>query len=162
MVRAILEDRKAQTRQALNRNKLYNGFAFDDPRIARACPYGQPGDRLWVRETFYVNAAGEIIYRADFEPGSFAHDSKGWRPSIFMPRTHSRIDLEVMSVKVEQVQTITPRDAGEEGIIGYMDGSTGVRVVGRFAVLWDSINAKRGYGWAENPYVWAITFKRRV
>jgi hypothetical protein len=91
---------------------------------------------------------------------------KKWRPSIFMPRWASRITLEIVSVKVERVQEISKEDAIAEGVEAVMvDGhkyglQTGNDYKWAFNQLWDSINAKRGYGWDVNPWVWAVTFKR--
>ena len=158
MVRAILEGRKTQTRRALNRNKLYNGFAFDDPRIARACPYGQPGDRLWVRETWHLWGPPEhqiLAYRADYEDP----DSYTWRPSIFMPRGYSRLMLEVVGARVERVQDISETDAIAEGMQSPgIPAATTNRAA--FARLWDEINGARGYGWEANPWVWVVEFKK--
>lgn len=148
------------------------------------CPYGQPGDRLWVRETWMEfertptivgYLPGGIGYRADLdECGQVPVTEDGltvlrtpkdnWRPSIFMPREHSRITLEVVSVRVERVQEITHSDAIAEGIIdqelGAGDLIDGSYAVTNFAYLWDSINAKRGYAWESNPWVWVVSFVR--
>jgi len=110
---------------------------------------------------------------ADDCPDDPALNAK-WRPSIFMPRWASRITLEIVSVKVERVQEITEKDAIAEGIpyarasagTGYYEIWDGKKSIANksaanvFAVLWDSINAKRGFGWGVNPWTWAITFKR--
>jgi len=127
-----------------------------------ASPYGQAGDRLWVRETWavanykgqsvgpYVADAEEVVYRAD------GFDLKGrWRPSIHMPRIASRIDLLIKQVRVERLQQISTDDAVAEGIKELQGGATV-----EFMNLWDSINAKRGFGWATNPWVWVIEFDR--
>lgn len=80
-----------------------------------------------------------------------------WRPSIFMPRWASRITLEITDVRVQRVQEISEDDARAEGV-DYPGTKAGP--IAEFAHLWDSINAKRGFGWDTNPWVWAITFKR--
>lgn len=180
MVQAILEGRKTQTRRVLHREKLYNGYAFDDPRIARACPHGQPGDRLWARETFAVitgvgrapHVDDAVEYRADNSPaGEVIGHARAWRPSIFMPRAYSRITLEVVGVRVERVQDISEADARAEGAdqefrtvvyspAGVKDYHMPVSYRGGFANLWDSINETRGYGWDTNPWVWVVEFKR--
>ena len=129
------------------------------------CPYGHPGDRLWVRETFVPHLCfgldEEIIhYRADSESCSIDGTTlKRWKPSIFMPRWASRITLEVVSVRVERVQDITHEDAIREGCKPHplQDSQT---VNGDFETLWDSINAKRGLGWSQNPWVWVVEFRR--
>jgi len=84
-------------------------------------------------------------------------------PSIYMPRWASRLLLEVVSVRVERVQDISAEDAKAEGMFEpYVASETGYKteMVVQFQDLWNSINAKRGYGWDSNPYVWCIEFKR--
>lgn len=169
MINAIFDGRKTQTRRVVKPQpkwKAHNGvLAFDD-RVNRGihCPYGQPGDRLWVRETWaqHPDEAG-IIWRAT-DPGWDDNDyGIKWKPSIFMPRWASRITLEVTSVRVERVQDITPRDVVAEGIY-HEPGEWGPdeaydHLIKGFAHLWDQINAKRGYSWDANPWVWVIGFK---
>lgn len=102
-----------------------------------------------------------------------------WRPSIHMPRWASRITLEIVEVRVERVQDISAQDALAEGVSqtsfwtpGEVDSmpfeekmwddfefwSRYPQIV--YRRLWDSINAKRGYGWDKNPWVWMIEFKK--
>ena len=93
------------------------------------------------------------------------------RPSIFMPRWASRITLRVQDVRVERVQDITIDDAGEEGCSNVISGGYDFDIFGEngdyarhpyimnFHRLWDSINAKRGYSWDSNPWVWVIDFE---
>lgn len=158
MVRAILDGRKTQTRRVVRlppgyeHGEVYgyegshNGrhFLACDPGPSRAipCPYGAPGDRLWVRETwaargnddgYPVDAAGNIakwgpgvslVYRADTRLGAYGADVlpdggqwfNNWRPSIHMPRWASRLTLEIVSVRLERLQDITEADALAEGI----------------------------------------------
>ena len=93
--------------------------------------------------------AESLQYRADEE-------MKGpWRPSIFMPRWASRILLEITGVRVERVQDIALNDAKAEGVDMYS-----AQFPVEFKGLWDSLNAKRGYGWDVNPWVWVVEFKR--
>jgi hypothetical protein len=137
------------------------------------------GDLLWVRETWrrysrsectcyeYCQCPpdGTFLYFADWGP----NESK-WKPSIHMPKTAARIWLEVTSVRVERLQEITEEDAVKEGIKNvfernpHYDGTIGSAIkinhLTQFRELWDSINAKRGYGWDVNPWVWVIEFKR--
>ena len=88
-----------------------------------------------------------------------------WRPSIFMPRWASRILPDVTDVRVERVQDISEADAHAEGVehrehvlASYLDGGV---LRGYYEALWDTINAKRpGCSWADNPWVWVITFPR--
>lgn len=188
MVRATLDGRKGQTRRVvtpqppsgnftvghdahtvIDRNgdahpgKDFFGIVHSDGEWSRVCPYGEPGDRLWVRETFCSGDMGPvrpgcpIAYRADHEctPGP-------WTPSIHMPRWASRITLAVTSVRVERVQSISEEDAQAEGI-WFDDDLAMLAVHGhRFAFqrLWHRINGKRpGCSWDANPWVWVIGFE---
>ena len=129
------------------------------------CPYGQPGDRLWVRETWQVVKADanppRVWYRAD--PGVEDCVAKslvgwqGWRPAIYMPRAACRLVLEVSDVRVERLQEISEADAEAEGCFALGDASCTARY--QFECLWDSLNAKRA-PWASNPFVWVISFRR--
>lgn len=132
-----------------------------------SCYHGAIGDQLWVRETWHQHYVGEILggracYRADNPPCCLA-----WKPSIFMPRWASRITLEIVGVRVERLQEITDDDAFAEGVLpnwaGPRAGYTTAKPApsgAAFADLWEHINAKRGYGWDTNCWVWAISFKR--
>jgi hypothetical protein len=127
------------------------------------CPYGQPGDRLWVRETFRTDAYadGRPEYRATptCEDKVEEYDLPSrWHPSIYMPHAFSRILLDVTVVRVERVQDISEEDAKAEGVGNII--FQGLTRRDLFASLWDSINAKRGYGWDANPWVWVVEFKR--
>ena len=168
MVKAILEGRKTMTRRVVKpqpENKLQgyylNGaYAWRDPELNldeypygnyTSCPYGQVGDRLWVRETWHQDTglAGRAIhYKADGE-------AYLWKPSIFMPRRFSRITLEITNIRVERLQEITAGDCAKEG--SYM--ATDKDDEGGFVNLWDSINSKT-FPWSENPWVWVIEFEK--
>jgi hypothetical protein len=182
MVRAILAGTKTQTRRIVKPqpptgctgmesidSPPFQGFRFlpvglwpEDPRYGnRSCPYGQPGGRLWVRETWAwcTKADGHHIYKADGDGIGNCHvDGDRWRPSIFMPRWASRITLEITEVRVQRLQEISVQDAIAEGIA---KSPTSYPRDERddFRDLWDSINANK-YPWASNPYVWALTFKK--
>ncbi|WP_186083797.1 hypothetical protein [Burkholderia gladioli] len=170
MVRAILDGRKTQTRRVA---KEFAGRDNLDAILRRfpnqqGCPHGEPGDRLWVRETWgqYQLAPEDIVYRADedFPCGS----PKRWRPSIHMPRWASRITLEITGVRVERLQDISEADAIAEGIEHTSDGFSvdegrhfhAARARDSFASLWDGLNEARGHGWEANPWVWVIEFRR--
>ncbi len=188
MVKAILEGRKTQTRRLNGLKKVneqpdnfefieqdrHGYFVFrkylDRDRDAyydrfTRCPYGQVGDRLWVREAFTkIEGTGQgdwnLMYKAD--PTVDPYGLAKWKPSIHMPRWASRITLEITGVKVERIQEIqdTPTDALKEGIkLKQPYVHADLKVVADFKELWDSINAKRGYGWDVNPWDWALTFK---
>lgn len=118
------------------------------PRKIKA-PY-KVGMKLWVRET-WAHCGNYIRYAATDD----IHELRKKRPSIFMPRWASRITLEVTEIRVQQIKDITEEDAKAEGLKLLQGG-----IISEFAVLWNSLNKKRGYGWEVNPWVFAYTFKR--
>ena len=152
MVRPILEGRKTQTRRIV---KPQPTEAQSYTELLKNNPYGQPGNRLWVKETFAVDIGAEpetppYAYRADRErPGN-------WKPSIFMPRWASRITLEIVSVRVERLTKISVKDCLAEGI--QLAGRDTGDVRAAYKRLWNSINGAGS--WDANPYVWVITFNR--
>ncbi len=217
MVRAILDRRKTQTRrvitkvigidrtapiqEALSQKKLSPFY------LLRFCPYGELGDRLWVRETFQIvqpwgSVDGEWIGDDIMEiDGRLGHDKPEsfpnwwqavyaadgdygvwWRPSIFMPRWASRITLEITKVRAEQIKDISRDDSFAEGIApinpyeiepalppgfpaafpDYSDPHNFFTAdpIASYRSLWDKLNAKRGYPWKRNPWVWVLEFKR--
>jgi hypothetical protein len=137
------------------------------------CPYGKTGDRLWVRETFSQHPEfADIAYRADgeeFEDSDGFFWSLRWKPSIHMPRSASRILLEVTNVRVERLNDISDRDSIAEGIElepgtahwKNYDTSPGWRYrespIQSYRTLWESINGPGS--WDINPYCWVIEFK---
>ncbi|MCV2365562.1 hypothetical protein LNV23_19100 [Paucibacter sp. DJ1R-11] len=189
MVRAILAGTKTQTRRVMKAvrhpdfGNLYEPSCLareEQHAIERACPYGQPGDRLWVRETFahiYRDNAkpderrdDDVAYKAD-HPGLDEYAFGTWKPSIHMPRWASRITLEITSVRVERLQDISEADAKAEGIYktehGFwstygqliVDGTYSPSV--SFHALWQSVNGAEGpTSWTGNPWVWVVEFKR--
>jgi hypothetical protein len=106
------------------------------------------GDRLWVRETWYWDKPHKdsVLYKASLP--NWIIDAK-WRPSIFMPRWASRINLEITEVRVERLNQMTEEDVTKEGVDNLVT----------FILLWDRLNKKRGYEWKNNIWVWVITFK---
>lgn len=119
------------------------------------CPYGEPGDRLWVRET-WVNNFGQLLYRADCHLDSFEYGARGWKPGIHMPRVFSRITLENAAVRVERLQDISYEDIFKEG--APVEGQRPSEARQTFARLWDEINPK--HSWSSNPWVWVVEFKQ--
>lgn len=146
MVQAILAGKKTQTRRVCKKT-VY--------------PYGEVGDELWVRETFNADWCDHVIYKADggsaIEAG-YKSEPK-WKPSIFMPRKLSRIQLLIKRVRVEKIQDIKLNDIIKEGIIDNPGKEADHRIKIKWINLWNSINEKRGYGWNKNPDVWVIEFE---
>ena len=181
MVRALLSGTKTQTRRSgkpVRHPDLGNMYDIGalaiehEPQhvIDRACPYGQPGDRLWVRETWCCvhgipNAKGKphpddfVRYRADIGPGEdVITNVKAWKPSIHMPRVYSRILLEIVAIRVERLQSIDEVDALYEGAVrDELAGLFGGYVAG-YRAVWESINGPGA--WDKNPWVWVIEFRR--
>jgi hypothetical protein len=140
------------------------------------CPYGKAGDHLYVRETWAPRGAspdisGEsgaravIEFQADLSREVFHHGplpalADKWKPSIFQPRWASRIPLEVTSVRVERVNDITEVDAIAEGLTPWAGSIGAVSAREKYHSLWNRLNAKRGFGWDLNPWVWVIAFKK--
>jgi len=137
------------------------------------CPCGVPGDKLWVRETWNASQHRttrqvRVFYRADdsnrqidvYELPPSRRFGEHWRPSIHMPRWASRITLEVTDVRVERVQEITGEDARAEGVDAIPAAPAAFTHRTSFAKLWNSINAKRGYGWDLNPWVSVVEFRK--
>jgi len=124
------------------------------------CPYGQSGDRLWVKEAwkFSLGKNGAEIFYKTYPVGQGGGFIPGpWKFSILMPRWASRITLEITDVRVERLQDISENDAEAEGAHGYTNTASPIDF---FICLWDSLNAKRNFGWDINPWVWVISFKR--
>jgi hypothetical protein len=161
MVRALLAGTKTQTRRVakgLALEWLSEGFepAFVADDANGLCPYGHPGDRLWVRETWRPVNEVHADYAADYNASDLG--SLGpWKPSIHMPRWASRITLEIVSVRVERLQDISEGDAIAEGVGGDVT-VTPCFSVDRYRELWESINGPGS--WEANPWVWVVEFKR--
>lgn len=182
MVRALLDGRKTQTRRTVKITHRTPGLAaclepFDPawvrPHVAvELCPYGKPGDLLWVRETFAGRkniplGNSPLWYRADGEtrtmqrPLSYYDDRDKWRPSIYMPRWASRLTLRITEVRVQRLHDISEDDALAEGVdaISQADVPRNAAWSQRqdFSRLWESINGPGS--WDANPWVWALTFE---
>lgn len=196
MVRAVLADSKTQTRRVVKEAAMLGGWETghnsrgditsrwplgSDLKPA-PCPYGQPGDRLWVREAHAPRAdclvswqrsmtesynrmqPTDICYRADEKARDWVEK---WRPSIHMPRWASRLLLDITEVRVERLQEISEADAIAEGIVAQRGGGWGLPAGEHFHMydprisywsLWESIN---GAGTVDtDPWVWAVSFQR--
>ncbi|MHC9279561.1 hypothetical protein [Pseudomonas aeruginosa] len=192
MVRAILEGRKTVTRRAVKDTGFYaidaaihgNEVALREREaLSTRCPFGQPGDRLWVREAWAADAQVDAIaprdlsqgepiwYTADFsvrQTGCSMISKGRGRPSIHMPRWASRILLEITSVRVERLQDISEEQALAEGVHGEPCdharqtcsdiGCWGDTAKGTFGFLWEQLNGAGA--WQANPWVWVVEFKR--
>lgn len=183
MVRAYYEDRKTQTRRVVRpqprQTPITNGSAWPhndsclewndvvaDPAYYAAagyCPYGAPGDRLWIREAL-VRVDGHVAYAYDH--AVVLRDGAPvvwpWKrntlSSRYMPRWACRSRAELIAVRVERVQEISREDEIAEGVQPFREDAPD----DAFSALWDSINAKRGYDWDANSWVWVLTFRRLV
>jgi hypothetical protein len=191
MVRALLAGTKTQTRRVvkpvgdddsfvlLDHGPEFGGWwpyrsddgestiRADGTETPHSCPYGQPGDRLWVRETFAkIDGQSrpwiETDYRATYTHGDRLGDSLGikkrWTPAIHMPRSASRITLEVTGVRIERLNGISEVDALYEGVTRALTASGFGGYVDAYAALWDQINGAGA--WAANPWVWVVEFRR--
>lgn len=146
--------------------------AYDEEGIwGVKCLYGQISDVLWVRETYeiyqgkYKEHHGMVMYKASekvsIEDGNKFGEKPKWRPSIFMPKSASRISLRITNIRVERLNDISEEDAKKEGVIysanpGKENYGNGYRA--NFRLLWESINGKGS--WEQNPWVWVIEFER--
>lgn len=197
MVRAIINGRKTQTRRVVKPQPIPYGeaspytMATQREHIGKPwmpvggvyqdrwpCPYGQLGDRLWLRETWGLMAHTD---QTDWHRGSVAGESPDsivqmfsvehlanwrvenenafWRPSIYMPRWASRITLEITGVRVERLQDISNDDCWAEG----MSDATNPELKPNrrwFSKLWESINGPGS--WDSNPFVWVIEFRKET
>lgn len=210
MVRAILDGRKTQTRRLLKQatgpslsveeeslgvaelSWLYGdgpGYEVHEHVKLVHFPYGKPGDRIWVRETFRVHSRATdlatLVYKAS-EQQSWTQQThrvpieqcnkpavvERWTPSIHMPRWASRILLEITDVRVERLNSITEKDAEAEGIDmetladsqDCYDCIADHNMTGRPTVTGAFKYLWESiYGeesWQANPWVWVIEFKR--
>ena len=207
MVRAILAGTKTQTRRVmrpqpteLTADELGRKRPAVPVRVCgktvtglKPCPYGVPGDRLYVKEATWIwckktrngltptgrnkyryEPVGQhVVYCADDDKPTDPIDTDPthcWRykPARFMPRWAVRTWIDVVSVRAERVQEIAEDDAMAEGVAPWAPKSSLLASLGRpggsyrngLHELWDSINADRGYPWADNPWVWVLEFRR--
>lgn len=161
MVQAVLDKSKWKTRRVVKGKALEHlSGSGSTPEIfhnSQLCPYGLPGDRLWVRETW--TQFGDIIsYKADEPVSGFKYDVK-WRPSIHMPRTACRILLEITDVRIERLHDISDSDVAAEGInLKPVPGHPIIPPVYLWKRLWQHINGPES--WDSNPWVWVISFEK--
>ncbi|ELI7109652.1 hypothetical protein RRT02_001898 [Salmonella enterica] len=207
MVRAILDGRKTQTRRVMKpqpepcpaprgghwwpsnvfktmlhvEEEMQNGKGGWGGLVGDVCPFGDVGDRIWVRETWAeagASAPDLKLYRANYPAHVPTHyenvppaEDVRWTPSIHMPRWASRITLEITDVRVERLHSISERDALREGLFqlpasGRYCLQPGMQYFGMasysakevYSWLWASIYGEES--WAANPWVWVIEYKR--
>lgn len=196
MVRALLQGRKTQTRRPVKPQPesgpdgkmvdLGSAWGLLDGILSGewCCPYGQPGDRFWVREAWGMSFVDNVpkgrayrsggtwgspaqpervacvVYLADgpIPPCNLGGETARPSASTHMYRWMSRITLEITNVRVERVQDISEDDARAEAVGRHEGMFCDCRE--KFSTLWDSINAKKGFGWSVNPWVWVVEFKR--
>ncbi|AVA32978.1 hypothetical protein [Cupriavidus metallidurans] len=201
MVRAILDGRKTQTRRVMKPQPTIEGMWHCLPKYSASseqafregapyfgsCPYGRPGDRLWVRETWQhsnhpfgpYEPDCDVFYRADYLDDPLGPDlerstdgiRRQWRPSIHMPRSAARILLKVDTVRVERLNECSASDAAAEGLhfddsvpfngpwfISPGDAQGYADATLAYRGLWDDINGAGA--WEANPYVWVVEFQR--
>ncbi|WP_323025756.1 hypothetical protein [Castellaniella sp.] len=153
------------------------------PCHALRCPYGVPGDRLWVRESWAHGIHALGAQRDEDGPFVYAADNLGtqgrlgdrWRNGIHMPRWASRTFLEVVNVRVERLQSISETDCIAQGIkqlfekqgwvteARFPDGKRhfGAGAYELYRQLWDlTVGPNALYGWERNPFVWVVEFRR--
>jgi len=185
MVRALVDGRKAQTRRVIKARSPYSlfdgGWADEyvlDPGNAewreRDVKF-RIGDRLYVREAWRTGAAFDRVAPRDLPQAVHvayeADDDRArltgrLRRGMHMPRWASRLTLVVTDVRVQRLQEISEADAETEGLErapggrwSGAEGQAGMCPRSAYALLWNSLNAKRGFGWDANPWVVAYTFQ---
>lgn len=189
MVRALLAGQKTQTRREA---KDLIGFTATGQPIKVSsdgfpceyiCPHGQPGDRLWVREATHRRPMLNLLtgqpLAPEYDGGAYTADgadvlspagfdvawwySRKICPALHMPRSASRITLEITGIRVERLQDISEADAEAEGAsyavstdAGFEEHPLGTRREG-FAAMWQKINGAGS--WDANPWVWVVEFQ---
>jgi hypothetical protein len=179
MVFAIMDDIKTQTRRVVKpQPDEYAAMQGDQCMLVHdsspdmhnseliACPYGKPGDQLWVKETVWVDADTKefkwYAHQRIFKVDRVRDNARLW-PSIHMKRAWSRIQLEITGIRVERLQDISEDDAKAEGVTDFgniTDPKTGEidrDAVEAYEALWESINGPGS--WDANPWVWVVEFK---
>jgi len=161
MIRAILDGRKTQTRRIVKDEPVLSMAEIADKHCLFRCPYGQPGDLLWVREPWQAWSDFDRYAPRDiprFSGINYLADGNKWdarkRHARFMVRWMSRIALEITDVRIERLQDISEKDARSEGVSICSGQAHDPHAA--FSNLWDSIHGSGS--WRENPLVWVIHF----
>lgn len=179
-VEAILAGRKTQTRRIIRQLAA----CPEGWRVARTesrengdeqpirCPY-KPGDVLWAKEAWYKFHCDNVIdgkkyayqpvKQDEYSREIMRGDGYRWRSPLFMPREAARLFLKLIAVRAERVQDISAADCDAEGYPPRTEAMCLVTMDRNrrawYEKLWDSLNAKRGYPWSSNPWVWVLTFE---
>jgi hypothetical protein len=194
MVQALINGMKTQTRRVMKPQPVKNGSFYewagagwsnDGPltpvpghSLSERCPYGKPGDILWVRETLMQEGELGIKYKADncwinedLIPDDYGPYGGEYSfrtiPNIYMPKWAARIWLKVWEVRIERLQDITEENAKAEGVepyhladmnsVGESREGPSIAYWAAFADLWQAINGLNS--WEANPWVWVVKFK---
>lgn len=183
MVQAIQAGLKTQTRRIIKGLPLYEPFFEEDEGrgwledkgngsfyALEAFSKIQPGDVLWVRETWqhlFDHRGWRYVYKADYrddEPLKFCGMYIAWRPSIHMPREAARIFLKVKDVRAERLQSITIEEIKAEGLTSAAVHAGDKEIAfEEFKLLWNSTiktDDLSRYGWDANPWVWVYEFEK--
>lgn len=208
-VKAILDEQQSQIRRLMypqprfaqshqwnskliheseSRTWCWRDYAHNDTwaeinrALAHLCPYGNVGDHLWAKETWYEDwEHSRYFYKADaYDDGHtvpYLVDGEGsgggvgsfrvhkWNSQINMPRHAARILLRIKRRWIEPLQAISEQDAIASGIGNeWCDAGPSVTgelspVIETFASLWNGINKPSGFDWAANPWVWCVEFE---
>lgn len=161
MVRSILDGRKTQTRRVIKPQPKKENFNQD---IINFCPYGKPGDRIWIQEEWAVLHSDDHLKPNEItrrEKVFYSATDRGnylWRYSRNMPRWASRILLEIVSIRVERLNDLSEQDAIAEGFYATQMDFYEVSARKKFSQFWNDCYSYNS--WDLNPWVWAIEFKR--
>jgi len=170
------------TRRVVTGNALKMLTIVPPAIVARDLSPWKVGDRLWVKETWGIGTRPDpysgwvdgIEYKADLkyldekedlhlniieDKDLSIYEKEGWNSLIYMPRWASRITLEITDIRVERVQDISVQDCQKEGIPMPYVARDKYEPIAMYRTLWQTINAKRGYPWKDNPWVWVVSFK---
>ena len=140
--KAILENRKVMVRQLADQSES-------------VCPFGHPGDLLWVREPWaLVNAFA--VYRSTYT----AQSHVDWQPAKSMPEEHAQLWLRLNAARLERLSDIPAGDLASEGSLWLEHPIAGESPKAGFARWWDSLHPRPGTRWADDPWVWVLSFTR--
>ena len=178
---------KSREGKAYFYDKPVDGMVLSSQLVSN--PYGKVGDRLWVRETWQeIGPDCLLTYKATYPSDLYAKrpelenvpplaslKDRGylWKSPMFMPRWASRILLEITDIRIERLQDISEQDCEKEGFRFYplsricfkpssakhLSGHGSNNYKSIFGEYWDTLNAKKGYQWSSNPWVWVVEFK---